>query len=89
MTAEVKYKHSSEIHNLISSNIVVPIIAEMFKPCSVLDAGCGTGTWLKSFLDIGISDFMGIDGDYVSREQLIENISLDNYIVKDLSLPFV
>lgn len=70
MTAKVKYKHSSEIHNLISSNIVAPLIVEMFKPSSVLDAGCGIGTWLKSFLDIGISDVIGIDGDYVSREQL-------------------
>ncbi len=35
-----------------------------------MDVGCGIGTWLTEFKAAGISDYLGVDGDYVSREQL-------------------
>ena len=88
MKHDIKYKHSNSVHNLNSSNKVVPIIIEMFKPASVLDVGCGIGTWLKSFIDLGVVDVLGIDGDYVNREQLSEHIEPVNFLAKDLSLPF-
>lgn len=49
---------------------VVPLIVEMIRPTSVLDVGCGTGTWLKAFEEMGISDYLGVDGDHVARPTL-------------------
>ena len=88
MADEVKYKHSDTVHNLNSSGKIVPLFVEMFQPSSVLDVGCGIGTWLKSFMDSGIEDIVGIDGDYVNRHQLSEYIHPDKFTPKDLSVPF-
>lgn len=88
MADDIKYKHSDSVHNLSSSGKIVPVIIEMFKPASVLDVGCGIGTWLKSFIDSGITDAVGIDGDYVNRDQLSEYLNPEKFLAKDLCLPF-
>jgi SAM-dependent methyltransferase len=49
---------------------VVPLIVQMVHPTSILDIGCGTGTWLKAFEEMGITDYLGIDGDYVDKSML-------------------
>lgn len=53
-----------------SSDIVAPIITDFFKQSSMIDVGCGTGEWLKSFMDIGIKDVCGVDGHHVPRNLL-------------------
>lgn len=54
---------------------------------SVLDVGCGTGTWLKVFQESyeGI-EVLGIDGAYVDRDQLV--IDEKNFKPRDLREPF-
>ncbi len=47
-----------------SSDIVVPILIERFHPQSVLDLGCNTGGWLRSFINAGITA-LGVDGSGV------------------------
>ncbi len=42
----------------------------VLEPSSVVDVGCGIGTWLKVFSDNGIFDYIGIDGDYVDKNLL-------------------
>ncbi len=88
MDNHVPYIHHTEDHNLNASTIVVPLMMQMFNPASVLDVGCGIGTWLKAFFDLGIDDITGIDGDYVDRELLNQHISLNNFIPIDLVNPF-
>jgi SAM-dependent methyltransferase len=53
-----------------SAEAVVPLVLNLVQPGSVVDFGCGTGVWLAEFVANGIGDVLGIDGDYVSREQL-------------------
>lgn len=53
-----------------SASIVVPILIDALKPLSVIDVGCGVGTWLRAFTENGVDDFLGIDGDYVPRDKL-------------------
>src|SRR5688572_28225284 len=36
----------------------------------VVDVGCGTGTWLKVWLEHGASNITGMDGDYVNPSTL-------------------
>ena len=53
-----------------SAQTIVPLILNLVKPQSVVDVGCGVGTWLHVFQDCGIQDVFGIDGDYVDTASL-------------------
>lgn len=79
------YIHTENVHNTNAAKIVVPIILEMVPAKSVLDVGCGTGTWLKVFDDYKVNDFIGVDGDYVNHDQL--QIEDNKFIAHDLSKP--
>jgi SAM-dependent methyltransferase len=81
----INYLYTTSIHNLRAPREVIPILLEYFRPKSVLDIGCGTGTWLKVFEELDISDYMGIDGSAVSLEQL--HIPKEKFKIADLSKP--
>ena len=46
-----------------SANVIAPIVVNLVHPQTVVDVGCGTGSWLKTFLEAGVEDGLGIDGD--------------------------
>ncbi len=48
------FKYPVEIYNDASAREVVPIIMELVNPKSVIDIGCGTGTWLSVFEKHGV-----------------------------------
>jgi SAM-dependent methyltransferase len=54
-----------------SAEIVIPLIIDLVNPRSVIDIGCGTGTWLSVFKDHNIEDIKGVDGDWVNDELLL------------------
>jgi SAM-dependent methyltransferase len=39
-----------------------------FRPKSVLDVGCGIGTWLATARDLGVADVAGIEGDWLDKK---------------------
>ncbi|OOK76801.1 hypothetical protein BZL29_3257 [Mycobacterium kansasii] len=47
-----------------SATVMVPMLAALNRPSSVLDVGCGVGGWVATWLDSG-ADAIGVDGDYV------------------------
>jgi SAM-dependent methyltransferase len=49
---------------------IVPIIIKLISPRSVVDVGCGVGTWLSVFQEKGVEDIFGIDGDYVNESSM-------------------
>jgi SAM-dependent methyltransferase len=53
-----------------SAEIIAPLVLEIAKPRSVVDVGCGTGAWAAAFKRLGVSDVLGIDGDYCDRQSL-------------------
>ena len=66
------YIHTDTVHNLMAPSEVVPILVKMLSPNSVVDVGCGTGTWLKIFHENhNIDDLLGLDGSYVDKSQLV------------------
>lgn len=67
-----------------SAEIIVPLIMDLIKPKSVVDVGCGLGTWLSAFHDQGVCQILGIDGGYVDRTRLL--ISEDCFIEHDLTM---
>jgi SAM-dependent methyltransferase len=68
-----------------SARAVVPLVLELTEARSVVDVGCGTGAWLHVFAEQGVTDYLGIDGDYVDRSQL--HIPEPRFRSVDLSAP--
>jgi len=76
------YTHDEAVHNSRAPKEVVAIIIDLIQPKSVLDVGCGIGTWLQTFNQLGIMDYLGVDGDYVDRSLL--KIPEDRFQPQDL-----
>ena len=77
-----------EIRNgsLKSAEAVVPLVLKLVPVRSVVDVGCGDGTWLSVFRKHGVEDITGIDGDYVSGELL--QIPQERFQAVNLAKPF-
>ncbi|MEI6863768.1 MAG: methyltransferase domain-containing protein [Candidatus Adlerbacteria bacterium] len=71
-----------EDSNLSSARVVVPLVLKFVHPRSVLDIGCGQGLWLKVFMEQGIEDVLGYDGEYVERDKL--QIPPDKFVAANL-----
>lgn len=67
-----------------SASVIVPMLAALTHPRSVLDVGCGVGGWVAAWLGYG-ADAIGVDGDYVPRDQLC--VPADRFIDHDLEAP--
>src|SRR6202040_1046219 len=53
-----------------SAAVVVPLVLRHSQIGSVIDVGCGIGGWLAEFERRGVTDYLGIDGDYVAGDLL-------------------
>lgn len=82
----IRYIHEEHVHNFKAAEVVVPYILQLLDPNSVVDIGCGTGTWLKVFEDHGIEKILGIDGDYVDKKLL--KIESNKFLSHDLEKDF-
>jgi SAM-dependent methyltransferase len=68
---KIDYDHSSNLHTHDGPRAVLPRIIEEIHPRTVLDVGCGRGTWLKAAADLGVADYFGIDGVDIAPDQLL------------------
>ena len=69
-----------------SAAAVIPLVIKLARPGSVLDVGCGVGSWLAEWISAGVPDVLGLDGDYVDRAAL--GVPAANFRSADLSHPF-
>jgi SAM-dependent methyltransferase len=81
------YHHTEAIHNLSAPREIVPLIMNQVSPATVLDVGCGTGTWLKIFEEHGVTDYFGVDGTYLDKTML--KIPVERFMAFDLTQPFL
>ncbi|MBB6142480.1 SAM-dependent methyltransferase [Silvibacterium bohemicum] len=77
--------NSQKDASLISAGVVIPRVLSLCDSKSVADFGCGVGTWLRSFTELGIGDITGIDGEYVSDALLV--IPKDHFVRADITQP--
>ncbi|MBV8757226.1 MAG: class I SAM-dependent methyltransferase [Deltaproteobacteria bacterium] len=70
-----------------SARRVIPWLIEALAPSSVIDVGCGIGTWLSVFRELGVTNVFGVDGSYVDHSQL--RIPADRFVSADLARGFV
>ena len=69
----IDYDHSKNIHTLSGPRSALRQLLSTEMPKSMLDVGCGTGTWLRVALDLGVTDVFGIDGVDVPSQTLLVN----------------
>ncbi len=81
-----KFYRYIESGSIRSAKCVVPLILRELSPSTVLDVGCGTGAWLAEYRNLGISDILGVDGDYVRRDLL--HIPVDRFQSIDVAEDF-
>jgi hypothetical protein len=67
----VDYDHAQNVHTLEGPHVAFPEIFFGQMPHSLLDVGCGIGTWLKVALEFGVSEIMGVDGAAIPPERLL------------------
>ena len=68
-----------------SAQVILPLVLKLLKVTSLVDVGCGIGTWLSAAKSLGIGDVLGLDGDWVDRRALV--IDDKEFIHHDLRAP--
>ena len=61
---------SEEQQNRISAGKIFQILFKLYKPNSILDVGCGIGTWLSVARELGVVNVYGIEGPWINSKQL-------------------
>ena len=86
------YRYDAVFHRfaermaLRSAQVIVPVVVEALGSRSVLDVGCGTGTWLREYTRHGLADVMGLDSEDLNPRALL--IPRDRFKAVDISQPF-
>ncbi|WP_133553998.1 hypothetical protein [Algoriphagus boseongensis] len=60
---------NSETEN--SAIEILSLLFSFFKPNSMVDFGCGVGTWLKTGNNLGVREILGIEGEWLKSEYLV------------------
>lgn len=51
---------------------VLPVVFSLFKPSSIVDFGCGVGTWLAAAKHYGVERCLGLEGPWVNGQALAD-----------------
>jgi len=68
-----------------SARRILSLIWPHTKPTSVLDVGCGVGTWLSIARELGAAQVQGLEGSDLKPEQL--KIKANEFLRSDLTRP--
>jgi SAM-dependent methyltransferase len=84
-----RYVHDSYTHNHASPNEIVRIIGNSLNPESIVDVGCGIGTFLNEFKKQGVKRVLGIDGPWANKELVALNLEKDEFLERNLEEPIM
>lgn len=84
------FYESQKSLSLSSAEQIVPIIIDILNPSSVIDFGCGAGTWLSVFENHKVKHIQGLeinnlssDNYFIEKEKIINNV---NFASKDFNI---
>lgn len=84
-----KFYDKQSRDSYISAKVVLSCIQNIFCKTkhfnSIIDLGCGVGSWLAAASELGIKTQKGLDGSYVKEEQFLADYKA--FIPSDLSKP--
>ena len=69
-----------------SARTVLAALREITAFGTVLDVGCGIGTWGRAAHELGVTRYRGLDGDYVRKAELL--VAPEEFASQDLRQPF-
>jgi hypothetical protein len=84
--ASIDYDHVKNNHTFDTAHAALSVIFGTDVPFSLLDVGCGTGTWLRAASQLGVSEIYGVDGIIVGDSY--RHVTKDVICQHDLSVPF-
>lgn len=84
LSYSARYYQGLREDSATSATEVVPLILRHFTPNSVVDVGCGSGTWTRAYRNAGMK-VLGIDGFNVQAGQLL--IDAKEFERHDLTQP--
>ena len=79
----MQYAADSSAH---SAATIARLLSDRLPIRSVLDVGCAYGTWVKAWIQAGVVDAAGMDGDYVDRARI--EIANELFVSHDLNQSF-
>ena len=87
MALKIDYDHdlNRDIHTVSGASEVLRLLYPQAMPGSMLDVGCGSGTWLRAAQDRGVTDLFGVDGVSLDPAKLHVDKSLTR--TDDLNQP--
>lgn len=68
----VGFYHELEPESYVSAKETLSIVFGLFDIKSVVDFGCGTGSWLRAAHDLGATRVTGLDGPWISKPLLVD-----------------
>lgn len=72
---DTQFYKNQQTKSYQSAKHILPFVFEKlnFYPDSVVDFGCGVGTWLQVARESGAREIVGVEGDWVTPEMLRSN----------------
>ena len=80
----IEYNHRANRHTFEGAFAALSKLIKDQKPGSLLDVGCGTGTWLKAAQALGVPEVFGVDGvgvsegDFLVSKKLFRQVNLEH-----------
>ena len=56
-----EFYNEQKYRSLRAAGIILPYLFQFYKPNSVVDIGCGSGSWLRASKDLGVETIHGVD----------------------------
>jgi SAM-dependent methyltransferase len=82
---DAAFYHRRDARVAASAARIASILIDLAAPSSVVDVGCGLGTWLQAFRTLGVADVLGVEGSWVEPGDLL--IPRDRFLAHDLREP--
>jgi SAM-dependent methyltransferase len=83
---QIDYDYSKNAHGLPGPGAALKLLCHDLKPRSLLDVGCGMGTWLKAAQEAGVTDVFGVDGIELPPDRF--HVSKSLFSLQDLTKPW-
>jgi SAM-dependent methyltransferase len=79
-----KFYHDERVESNRSAEVIVPIVYQLLQPSSVVDLGCGSGSFLYQFKRKGVPKVLGLDGPWANRSVIQQYLSDEEFQAVDL-----